>query len=308
MAKEKTNLARLIESGARILVAEVSPPLGADPTPVAESASRYAAKVHALGVTDNRDGVCMSALAAASLVKAAGVEPIMHVVTRDRNRIALVSDYLGAQALGIRNVLSTSGTHQTLGRPRASKNVFDVDSIQLIRTYAGLATDASIIGEQAIDGCGPACLGAAACPYADPVELQLVRLAKKVAAGAQFVITDPVFDLDRFDNWWKEVTRRGIHEKVAVLAGIRVLADARDATAYAGRRPDPMVPRALVERIASASDTTAQRAAGIEIAVETIDRLSRTEGLRGFQICGGGHDDAALEVIEKSGLGTNRNQ
>lgn len=304
MAIDKTDLARRIESGAQVLVAEVSPPLGADPTPVSQLAKRYAGKVHALGVSDNRDGVCMSALVAASLIKAAGVEPIMHVVTRDRNRIALVSDYLGAQALGIRNVLCTSGTHQTLGRPRASKNVFDVDSIQLIRTYAGLATDGRIIGEEGIDGCGPACLGAAACPYADPVELQLVRLAKKVSAGAQFVITDPVFDLDRFDGWWKEVTRRGIHEKVAVLAGIRVLAGAPDATAFAGRRPDPMVPQSVVERIASASDTRAQRAAGIAIALGTIDRLSRTEGLRGFQICGGGHDDAALEVIEKSGLKT----
>ena len=304
MAKEKTDLAGRIESGGQILVAEVSPPLGADPAPVRHVAKRYAGKVHALGVSDNRDGVCMSALVAASLVKAEGVEPILHVVTRDRNRIALVSDYLGARALGIGNVLCTSGTHQTLGRPRASKNVFDVDSIQLIQTYAGLAADARIIGEEGIEGCGPACLGAAASPYADPVELQLVRLAKKVAAGARFVITDPVFNLDRFDSWWKEVTRRGIHERVAVLAGIRLLADAVDARAHAGRRPDPMVPHAVVERIASAGDKTAQRAAAIEIAVETIDRISRTEGLRGFQICGGGHDHAALEVIEKSGLGT----
>ena len=128
-----------------------------------------------------------------------------------------------------------------------------------------------------------------------------MRLVKKVDAGARFLITDPVFDLDRFDRWWKEVTARGIHQRVAVLAGVRLLSDAEEARAYAARRPDPIVPDAVLQRIASAADS---RAAGIEIAVETIERLSRTEGLRGFQICGEGDDEAALEVIEKSGLRT----
>jgi methylenetetrahydrofolate reductase (NADPH) len=302
MAREKTNLSRRLESGNQILIAEVSPPLGGDPDPVREVAARYVGKVHALGVSDNRDRVAMSALAAASLIQAVGVEPILHVVTRDRNRIALISDYLGARALGIGNVLPTSGTHQTLGRPRAAKNVFDLDSIQLLQTFAALADDGRIVGEEGVEGCGPVCLGAAASPWADPVELQMIRLAKKVGAGAHFLITDPVFDLDRFDRWWKEVTERGIHQRVAVLAGVRLLSDAEEAKAYAARRPDPRVPDAVVERIASAADSRAQRAAGIEMAVETIERLSRTEGLRGFQICGEGDDEAALEVIEKSGL------
>jgi len=304
MAKEKTDLHRRLESDGQILIAEVSPPLGGDPAPVREVAARYAGKVHALGVSDNRDRVAMSALAAASLIQAAGLEPILHVVTRDRNRIALISDYLGAHALGIRNVLPTSGTHQTLGRPRAAKNVFDLDSIQLLHSFAALADDGRIVGEEAIGDCGPVCLGAAASPWADPVELQMIRLAKKVDAGAHFLITDPVFDLDRFDRWWKEVTARGIHQRVAVLAGVRLLSDAEEAKAYAARRPDPRVPDALLERMASAADRDAQRAAGIEIAVETIQRLSRTEGLRGFQICGDGDDEAALQVIELSGLKT----
>lgn len=301
MAQERTDLHRRLESEGQIVIAEVSPPLGGDAAPVGEVAARYAGKVHALGVSDNRDRVAMSALAAASLIQAAGVEPILHMVTRDRNRIALVSDYLGARALGIGNVLPTSGTHQTLGRPRAAKNVFDLDSIQLLQTLAALADDGRAIGEEGIDGCGPVCLGAAVCPWADPVELQLMRLVKKVDAGARFLITDPVFDLDRFDRWWKEVTARGIHQRVAVLAGVRLLSDAEEARAYAARRPDPIVPDAVLQRIASAADS---RAAGIEIAVETIERLSRTEGLRGFQICGEGDDEAALEVIEKSGLRT----
>lgn len=304
MTKEKTDLHQRIESGGRILVAEVSPPLGSDPAPVRDAAKRYAGKVHALGVSDNRDRVCMSALVAASLVASEGVEPILHVVTRDRNRIALISDYLGARALGIRNLLCTSGTHQTLGRFRAAKNVFDIDSTQLIQTYAGLATDGRIVGEDGIGGSGPVCLGGVAAPYADPVEMQLLQLAKKVSAGAEFLITQPVFDIQRFDAWWKEVARRGIHRKVAILAGIRLLTDAQGARACADERPDPVVPEALVERIVSKSDNSTQRAAGIEIAVETIERLSGFDGLRGFEICGDGDHDAALEVIEKAGLGT----
>lgn len=303
MAKEKTDLHRRIDSGQQILLAEVSPPPGGDPSPVREAAARYRGKVHALSVSDNRDRVSMSALAAASLVREAGVEPILHVVTRDRNRIALVSDYLGARALGIGNVLATSGTHQTLSRARAAKNVFDVDSIQLLRTYAGLAGDARLVGEKGLDGCGPVCLGGVASPYADPLELQMVRLAKKVDAGARFLITDPVFDLERFDRWWNEVTHRGIHERVAVLVGIRLLLDAEEARAFAARRPDPRVPGVLVERIAAEEGKPAQRAAGTAIAVETVERLSGTRGLRGFQICGAGDDEAALEVIEKSGMG-----
>ena len=114
-----------------VLVAEMSPPQGADPAPVRAMAKRFMGKVHALGISDNRDSVRMAALAAASLVAGEGVEPILHVTTRDRNRIALVSEALGAQALGIRNLLCTSGTHQTLGRFRAAKNVYDIDSVQL---------------------------------------------------------------------------------------------------------------------------------------------------------------------------------
>lgn len=303
MADKKTDLHDRIDSGKPILVVEWAPPLGADPGPVENAANRFAGKVHALGVSDNRDRVGMSALAAAVLLKKAGVEPILHVVTRDRNRIALVSDFLGAQALGLLNVFCTSGSHQALGQARAARNVFDVDSIQLIRTYANLATDGRLVGEAGIDGCGPVCLGAAASPFADPVELQLVRLVKKVAAGARFLITDPLFDLQRFDPWWKAVTDRGLHERVAILAGIHLLTDAEAAKAYADRRPDPMLPETVLPRIASAGNKTAQRAAGIEMARETVDRLSGVTGLRGLAIRAD-RDEDALELIEKAGLGT----
>ncbi len=262
-------------------------------------ARSYAGKVHALGITDNRDGACMSALAAASIAASEGVEPVIHMVTRDRNRIALISDCLGAMALGIGNILCTTGTHQTLGPCRAAKNVFDVDSIQLIQALAALGTDGSIVGEDAFDVPSALCLGATASPQADPLELQVMRTAKKVAAGARFLVTQPVFDIERFDAWWNEVARRGIHEKAAIIAGIEPLTDVEDARAYAAKRPSPMVPDAVIERIASGTDKDAQHAEGVSIALETIERLSSIDGLRGFEFRG----DAALEVIEKSGLG-----
>lgn len=303
MALEKTELHQRIESGKQLLLAELSPPRGADPAPFRTSAGLFAGKVHALGVSDNRDGVHMSALAAAAQFVALGVEPIVHVTTRDRNRIALVSDCLGAQAMGIRNLLCTTGTHQSRGPCKNARNVFDVDSIQLLGLYGGLADDGSLVGEERFEDAGPFCLGSTASPYGDPMEMQIIRLAKAVAAGSKFVITQPVFDVDRFELWWGEVTKRGLHEKTAIIAGVRPLADADLARAYAARRPNPMIPAALLERISAAGDKKGQRAVGVEIALETVQRLSGLKGLRGFEIRADDDADIAIEFLERSGLG-----
>jgi len=305
MIQQATSLQERIARGETILLAEISPPRGVDPAPVRDAARRLAGKVHALGVSDNRDRVSMAALAAASLVAAEGLEPILHVTTRDRNRVALVSEALGAQALGIRNLLCTSGTHQTLGHFGAARNVYDVDSVQLIQTYANLRSDCGLLGESGIDGAGPFCLGAVAAPYADPLEVQVSRLEKKTRAGAKFLVTQPAYDLDRFDAWWKDVTRRGIHRQVAILAGIQPLCGGLLADVQAGKRPLPRVPQATLDRLALKSDHATQRASAIQIALETIERLSRLAGLRGFCISADGDLDAVLTVIDKSGLGSN---
>jgi methylenetetrahydrofolate reductase (NADPH) len=304
MGQDKSALHERIQSGKSLLLAELLPPCGSDPSSLRDEAKQFVGKVHALVISDNRDRVRMSAVAAASVVTGQGVEPILCVVTRDRNRIALVSDCLGAQALGFRNVLCTTGTHQTLGRPRMAKNVFDVDSIHLLKTYSRLSMDGSIVGEERVNSAGPLCLGAVANPYADPMEMQLIRLSKKVSAGAQFLITQPVFDLERFVAWWGEVTGRGLHKKAAIVAGIQVLGDGQSAAAFARRRPSPCVPEAVLNRIASKGDSGAQRAEAVDIASETVKRLSELAGLRGFQIRDEGDTDTALEILDKSGLTT----
>ena len=300
MSTQPTILQERITSGKAILLAEIQPPRGGDPAPLRAAAKRFAGKVHALGVNDNRDRVAMSALAAASLVLAEGLEPILHVTTRDRNRIALVSEALGAQALGIRNLLCTSGTHQTLGSYRSAKNVYDIDAVQLLQAYANLSSDGGLLGESAMEGAGPFCLGAVASPDADPPALQLSRLVKKVAAGARFLVTQPVYDTVRFEAWWKEVTRRGVHEQAAILAGIQPLSDG--PFAQAGPRSSAGIPDPLLDRAASQGDPVARRAAAIRIAVETIRRLSDLPGIRGFCISADGDPEAALQIIEESGL------
>lgn len=305
MIKATTGFAERIGKAGRLLIAEISPPLGADPDAVRDVAKRYAGKVHALGVSDNRDGVGMAALAAAALIADEGVEPILHIATRDRNRIALVSEALGAQALGIHNILCTSGSHQTLGRFRAAKNVFDIDTVQLLQTYARLADDGSLVGEGGIAGAGGFCLGAVASPYADPLEMQMMRLGKKVVAGAAFLITQPVFDLDRFNAWWAEVSRRGLHEKATILAGIQLLGDAELDKARANKRPLLRIPESTLQQVASKTDAAARQRAAIELALETMKRLGEIKGLRGFSICVDGDHDAVGEIIAKSGLGNN---
>jgi methylenetetrahydrofolate reductase (NADPH) len=299
MTAVKTSLQQRIESGQPLVLAEMVPPKSSDPQPVRDRAQAFAGRVHALGVSDNREGAAMSALAAASLVAAEGVEPILHVVTRDRNRIALVSTVLGARALGIGNVLCTTGTHQTLGPARAARNVFDLDSLQLLQVCGQLATDGSVVGEAPFEGGGDYCLGATAAPNADPLELQVLRCAKKVAAGAQFLITQPVFDLERFDAWWAEVTKRGLHEQVAIVAGVEALGDAESARAKAASRPSPRVPDSIIERIAAKGDSQAQQAEVIAIACETIERLRGVAGLRGIEVAGAD----ALTLLDQSGLG-----
>jgi methylenetetrahydrofolate reductase (NADPH) len=303
MHTQTSRLSERIAGGKTILLAEISPPQGIDPAPVRDAAKRFAGKVHAVGVNDNRDRVAMSALAAAALVAAEGLEPILHITTRDRNRIALISEALGAQALGISNLLCTSGSHQTLGRFRAAKNVYDIDSIQLLQAYADLASNGKLVGEESgIQAAGPFCLAAVAAPYADPMELQITRLKKKTKAGAALLITQPIYDVERFGVWWKEVTRHGIHEQAAIVASIQPLTGAHLLEAQAGKRPSPRIPAAITANLLAVKDPAEQRAKAIDAALETITQLGSIAGLRGFCISSDGDLEAALQIIDRSGL------
>ncbi len=295
-------LQKRIASGKPVIIAEIAPPRSLDAEPIRVLAKKIAGKVHALGVSDNRDSIRMSAIAAASIIHAEKVEPILHMATRDRNRIALLSDCIGAHALGIRNILCTSGTHQALIPIEDAKNVFDYDATLLLRE---LAKNPVFISGFAHTGHTALCLGAVASPIADPMELQLLRTEQKISCGANFMVTPPIFDLARFELWWKEVTARGLHKKTAFIAGIKVLTDAAEAADYAKKRPIPMIPEALLSRLSSKSKVDDVRKEGIAIATETIDKLSGIDGIRGFELVCEDDLDAALEVLDglKSQLG-----
>jgi methylenetetrahydrofolate reductase (NADPH) len=280
-----------LETNEMLVIAELTPPQNADTTAIRTATQKLEGTVHAVGLSDNRDGVGMSPTAAAAIVKDAGVEPLVHMVTRDRNRIALESDFLGARALGLSNILCTTGTHQTLGKFKAAKNVFDVDSVQLLKILS--THNASN---------GSTCLGATASPYAEPAALQLMRLQKKSTVGARFIITQPVFDLKRFATWWSEVKASGLHKRSAIIAGIRPLLRRDDAAAYAQSRPNPRIPEAVLRNVTDATSDDAARTAGIEIAVQTITELKSMTGIRGFEICVQDDVDATLAIIDNAGL------
>ncbi|NOY79659.1 MAG: methylenetetrahydrofolate reductase [Kiritimatiellaeota bacterium] len=287
-----------ITSGCTLILAEASPPRSADPDAARALAASFSGLVHALGISDGREGVRMSAVATAALAISENIEPILHVTTRDRNRTALFADLLGAHALGVRNVLCTSGTHQALGPCAAARNVFDLDSIQLLKAFSESGRDGSLVGEAGFPGIEDLCLGATAAPQADPLEFQVMRLAKKVTAGAAFIVTQPVYDLERFQAWWHEVRRAGLHERTAIIAGIDAPVTAAAARALAASRPNPGFPAAALERFEAADTPAQQRRIGIELALETLRSLSEIKGLRGFCFRG----EPAPDIIRESEL------
>jgi methylenetetrahydrofolate reductase (NADPH) len=167
----------------------------------------------------------------------------------------------------------------------------------------GIGYGNGVAGEERVEGAGPFCLGAVASPFADPQEMQLVRLNKKIQAGAQFCITQPVFDLKGFETWWQQVVDRGLQKRAAIMAGIEILTSARAARAAAERHARPTMPDTVLSRITVPDSASAQRVAGIGLAVELVRGLSRLPGLRGFELRGGGDHDAVLEVMARAGLG-----
>jgi len=285
--------------GRMAVVVEYSPPVVADADAVRAMAAAVRGKADAVGVLDNHLEIMMSAIATAALLRAEGVEPIVHATTRDRNRIALISDVLGARALGLRNFLCTSGDHQTLGRERASRNVFDLDSVQLISVLNHMRRDGILFEtSRPIEPCD-LYLGATANPFADPQEMHTIQLTKKIQAGADFIVTQPVFDVGGFGQWLQSLRGLGIVEKAAILVGILVPSSDAEAREISRKMPGVEAPEAIISRIASAPPAR-QRDEAIAIAAELIAGLRALDGVRGFYLMTGRDTNAALELIERS--------
>jgi methylenetetrahydrofolate reductase (NADPH) len=261
----------------------------------------------AVNVSDNPFGVVMSSLAASVLLAQSGIEPIYQVVTRDRNRIAIQSDLLGAASLGIRNVLCLSGYHQTLTDNFESANVYDIDSTQLIAMVKKMRETGELLNGTKIDGEFSMITGAVANPYMKPVELNILRLSQKVGSGADFIQTQAVFNLEEFEQWLNALRDSGINGETAILAGVHPLESASEAEHLRDKYTEFLIPDSVIGRLKSSGDEKAQKKEGTAICVETIHKLKGMKGLRGIHILSGGKEERIPEILGEAGLSGNGN-
>ncbi len=288
--KPDSRLAKKIEGGDFIVTAEYLPRAGTDASVIEACARVLGQGPVAVNAADNHYGVALSSLAASAALSRLGVEPVYQLVTRDRNRIALQSDLLGAVFLGIKNVLCLSGYHQTLMGCPESANVFDIDSIQLIAAVRRMTDEGTLLDGQKIEGAFSMLIGAAANPFLKPLELNIIRLKKKVAAGADFIQTQAVFDVDAFQQWLEAAGREGLTERTAILAGILPLASAGEAQKLAETYTDFNIPEEVIERIRAAGDEKAQKKEGLAVCAEIIKKVRHMKGLRGVHLLSGGNE------------------
>ncbi|MCX5886403.1 MAG: methylenetetrahydrofolate reductase [Proteobacteria bacterium] len=297
-----SRLEKILERGEFAITSECGPPRGADPEVIRKKGKLIQAAVDAINVTDNQTSVVrMSSFSSCVILKQMGIDPVLQMVTRDRNRIALQSDLLGASALGINNVLCLSGDHQKFGDHPTAKNVYDIDSIQLIQTVKRMRDEGKFLGGEELKGVPRFFIGASANPFADPFEFRVVRLAKKVAAGAQFIQTQCIFNLDRFRRWMEQVRDRGLHEKVHILGGVTPMKSIGMANYMKKEVPGMDVPDELIARIKGV-DKEKRAEEGIRICVETIKQLREIEGVHGVHIMAIEWEEMVPRIVEEAGL------
>ncbi|MBN1833095.1 MAG: methylenetetrahydrofolate reductase [Deltaproteobacteria bacterium] len=299
--KHNSNLAKRIEAGDFVLTAEFLPRASADNSSAGATISSMS-NVTAVNVSDNPYGPVMSSLAGSVILRNAGVEPVYQIITRDRNRIAIQSDLLGAACLGIRNVLCLSGHHQALTGSPDSSNVYDIDSIQLIAAVRQMRDQGILLNGTKIEGDFPMFIGAVANPFMKPMELNVIRLKKKVEAGAEFIQTQAIFDVEGFKEWIEAAQKEGITEKAAIIAGILPFRSAVEAENKRDKYMDMSIPDQVIERMNSAGDEEAQRKEGISICVEVVKEIKGLDGVKGIHILSGGRESSISEVIAEAGL------
>jgi methylenetetrahydrofolate reductase (NADPH) len=295
--KPDSKLASQIAGRDFIITAEYLPRAGTDASTIEASISALKNGPVAVNAADNHYGVSMSSLAASVALSRAGIEPVYQMVTRDRNRIALQSDLLGAAFLGVKNVLCLSGYHQTLMGCPESANVFDIDSIQFIATVRKMNDEGLLLDGTKIEGAFSMLIGAVANPYLKPLALNIIRLNKKANAGANFIQTQAVFDVAAFQEWLEAVRKEGITEKVAILAGVLPLSSADEAKRLCDTYTDFIIPEEIINRIKAAGDQKAQKREGLAISAEIIKRIKALPGLRGIHILSGGNEAVVPELM-----------
>ncbi|GLZ02806.1 methylenetetrahydrofolate reductase [Actinomadura sp. NBRC 104412] len=291
-----------LDAGHFVVTAEIEPPGDADPDAVARKAELLRGWVDAANITDNQGArVRMSSLAASLLAMRAGVEPVMQLTCRDRNRLALQSDLLAAGALGIPNVLLLTGDHPKAGDHPDAKPVFDLDGVQLGWAARALRDEGTLMSGREIRTRPAWMIGTVENPFAPPTELRARRLAKKVAAGAEFVQTQFVFDFDLFERWMGDLRDLGVTEKCAVLAGVGPIRSLR-ALEFMRTVPGVVIPDEVERRLrAVPSDRVTEE--GIDLCVETIKRLTEVPGVAGVHVMAIGFERGVPDIVQRAGVG-----
>lgn len=297
-----SRLEKILSRGDFAVTSECGPPRGADPEIIRKKGTLIKDFVDAINVTDNQTSVVrMSSFSSCVILKQMGINPVLQMVTRDRNRIAIQSDILGAAALGINNILCLSGDHQKFGDHAKAKNVYDLDSIHLIQTVKQMRDEGKFLGGDDIKGKPRFFIGAAANPFADPFEFRVIRLAKKVAAGAQFIQTQCIYNLDRFKEWMQLVRDRGLHEKVHILGGVTPMKSLGMSNYMKKMVPGMDVPDELIARIKGVPKEK-QAEEGIKMCVETIQQLREIEGVHGVHIMAIEWEEMVPHIVQNAGL------
>ncbi|MCD4722911.1 MAG: methylenetetrahydrofolate reductase [Desulfobacula sp.] len=300
--KTESKLEKVLASGALAVTSEVGPPRGAIPEKVKEKASLIKDHVDAINVTDNQTAmVRMSSWAGGVIIKQMGLDPILQMVTRDRNRLAMQSDIIGAYSMGINTMMCLSGDHVKFGDHPMANGVFDLDSIQLVQTVRKMRDEGKFQGGADIKSPPKMFIGAAANPFADPFELRVMRLAKKVKAGADFIQTQCIFNLDKFEKYMEMVCDRGLDQQVHLLAGITPMKSAGMARYMKNKVPGMDVPDEVIKRMEGVSKEE-QPEEGIKIAIESIERLKEVKGVHGFHIMAIEWEEKVPQIVEKAGL------
>ncbi len=298
--KSGSNLEKVLKAGHFAFTGECGPPKGANVEHLKEKFEHLRGVVDAVNVTDNQTAVVrMSSAAASAIMVANGIEPNFQMVCRDRNRLAMMADILGVYSLGIKNMLCLSGDHQKFGNHPQSKNVYDIDSMQLIALVKKMRDEGKFLNEDDIDVPPKMFIGAASNPFGDPHEYRIYRLANKIDAGADFIQTQCIYNMPRFRDFMKKAVDMGLAEKAYLLAGVTPMKSARMAQYMAKMVPGMDVPEELIERLKGAGKGK-QAEEGIKFAIEQIEEFKEMEGVAGVHLMAIEWEHKVPEIAERA--------
>lgn len=293
-------LERILRAGHFVVTSELAPPDSADPAAVYERAALFDGYVDAINATDGSGAHChMGSLAVCALLTRLGYSLIQQISCRDKNRIAIQGDILGGAAMGVANMLCLSGDGVQTGDHPEAKPVFDLDCMSLLEIARTMRDKSTFQSGRKLDDPPRVFLGAAANPFVEPFDWRPLRLAKKIAAGAQFIQTQYCYDIERLQQYMHTVRDMGLHDKVFIIVGVGPLASARSAQWIRGNVPGVHIPDSIIDRLKGATD---QKAEGLQLCIDLIQQVKEIEGVDGVHIMAYRQEHAVPDIVSRSGV------